>query len=304
MARPLSFVVVTWNSERELPRLLASLASHLRTDYEVIVVDNGSTDASVAICKAAHGIVRLVECPDNPGFGAANNVGVRSARNDAVVLLNPDTYILDDSIRQTAERAVALRALVGPRILNLDLSVQPSASALWGTTAAMVGALLPHSLLPRPVRWRAFPWTAEQEMDAGWLTGACIAGPRALLRELGPFDPRIHLYSEDLDLGFRAKAAGVPVVFAPDSGRIVHSGDASSSQVSPDAGVGASVVNGYAVLRRNARASVVVCDFVLRFAGLLVRYGAKVITRRPRALESSWIRALLQNAGTVLRAAR
>jgi N-acetylglucosaminyl-diphospho-decaprenol L-rhamnosyltransferase len=304
MSPPLSFVVVTWNSGKELPRLLASLASHLRTDYEVIVVDNGSSDASVAICKAAKEVVRLVECPDNPGFGAANNLGVSYARNDAVVLLNPDTYILDDSIRRTAERAIALQALVGPRILNPDLSEQPSASPLWGTMAAMVGALLPHSVLPRPVRSRAFPWTGEQEMDAGWLTGACITGPRTLLRELGPFDPSIHLYSEDLDLGFRAAAAGVPVVFSPSSGRIVHSGDASSSQRLPDAGVSASVVNGYAALGRNAPRRVVACDFVLRIAGLLVRYVAKLAARRPCAAEASWIRALLANAGVVFGGAR
>jgi GT2 family glycosyltransferase len=168
----------------------------------------------------------------------------------------------------------------------------------------MVGALLPHAVLPRSLRSRAFPWTAEREIDAGWLTGACIAGPRALLRGLGPFDPAIHLYSEDLDLGFRAKAAGVPVVFSPSSGRVVHVGDASSRQRSPDAGVGASVVNGYAALRRNAPTRVVLCDFVLRIAGLTVRYLAKLVTRRPRAPEASWIRALLENAGAVFRGAR
>ena len=71
------------------------------------------------------------------------------------------------------------------------------------------------------------PYRLERALEVTWLTGACIAGPTAVLRRLGPFDPALHMFGEDVDLGLRAGAAGVRSRFDPTVCRIVHHGQGS-----------------------------------------------------------------------------
>ena len=72
------------------------------------------------------------------------------------------------------------------------------------------------------------PYRLERPAQVAWLTGACLAGPTEVLAELGPFDPELHLYGEDVDLGLRAGAAGIPVWFDPTTCSVIHHGQASS----------------------------------------------------------------------------
>src|SRR2546423_122027 len=84
----------------------------------------------------------------------------------------------------------------------------------------VVNALFPAILLPRPLRFRCEPWRAPRTREVAWLTGACIAARRELLLELGPFDEKMHLFSEDMDLGMRARERRIRSVFAPDVARV------------------------------------------------------------------------------------
>jgi GT2 family glycosyltransferase len=88
------------------------------------------------------------------------------------------------------------------------------------------GALQPDALLARTE-----PYRLERRVAVTWLTGACIAGPTTVLRRLGPFDPTLHLFGEDVDLGLRADAAGVRSWFDPAACRVVHHGQGSSTLV-------------------------------------------------------------------------
>ena len=167
----------------------------------------------------------------NAGFGAASNEGVAAASGEATVLLNPDTELLDDGLDRLAAEALERRALVGPRVLNADGSVQPSASGPEVGPWPWVRALVPAALQPDAALARTEPYRLERPLEVSWLTGACIAGPTALLAQLGPFDPALHMYGEDVDLGLRAAAAGTASWFDPVGCRIVHHGQASSTRV-------------------------------------------------------------------------
>jgi GT2 family glycosyltransferase len=101
--------------------------------------------------------------------------------------------------------------------------VQRSAHPVPGTVGALAGAAVHGPLLPRGVRERLEPYRAERARTVGWATGACLAARTATLRRLGPFDPAIHLFGEDLDLCLRARAAGIRTVLHPDL-RIRHAG--------------------------------------------------------------------------------
>ena len=245
-----SIVVVTWHSAPALEALVASMNRHLGSEPELIVVDNHSRDDPERAARAYGGPVRFLPLERNIGFGAACNLGVRKAAGASVVMLNPDSELIDGSLDELAAFALNRAALAGPRLLNPDGSIQPSASGVPVGAWPWIGAIIPGRLQPPPLRRRTEPWRTSRTLPVAWLTGACIAAPRRVLLELGPFDPSIHLYSEDMDLGLRAARAGVKSWFCPEVCRIVHRGGASASIAFPR-GVEALVArNRRAVVRR------------------------------------------------------
>ena len=197
-------------------------------EQELIVVDNASGDSPEQAAAEWKGTHRFIGLPGNIGFGAASNAGVAEASGEATVLLNPDTELLDDGLDRLAAEAQRLGALVGPRVLNPDRTVQPSASGPEVGAWPWVRALIPAAIQPGWALARTEPYRLERRLEVTWLTGACIAGPTELLARLGPFDAALHMFGEDIDLGLRAAAAGVPRWFDPET-RIVHHGQGSST---------------------------------------------------------------------------
>ncbi len=214
MSADLALVVVIHDSAPELARLLDSVGRHLAVAPRVVVVDTGSRDGGgeMALSRGAE----LVSLPDNPGFGAANNAGLAHVREPVTALVNPDVELLDDGIARLAERARATPHLLVPGLRNADGTRQRSAHPLPGTVGALIPALLPSAALPRPIRVRVEPWRSERARTLGWAIAACVVARTELLRSLGPFDPRIFLFFEDLDLCLRARAAGVPTELRPE----------------------------------------------------------------------------------------
>jgi GT2 family glycosyltransferase len=249
-SRSLSIVVVTWRSADRLGVLVESMNRHLRGGEELIVVDNASDDDPEAAAREWRGPAVFERLDGNEGFGAASNAGVRLAKGEAVVLLNPDTVLLDESLHDLAAVALERRALAGPRLLWPDGSTQPSASGPVGGVWPWIGAIVPGALQPRALRARTEPWRLDATARVAWLTGACIAAPRDLLIRLGPFDPAIHLYGEDMDLGLGAAAADVPSLFCPDVSRVVHEGGASSARLGSGETAARVATSRRAVLRR------------------------------------------------------
>lgn len=206
---------------------------HLDGEQELVVVDNASSDAAeseraVASWKGAH---RFVGLDSNLGFGAGSNVGVREASKDVCVLLNPDTELIDDGLDRLAGLALELGGLVGPRVLNPDGTVQPSASGPEVGFWPWARALVPYGLQPQAMLAHTEPYRLERRLEVTWLTGACVAGPTETLRALGPFDPALHMFGEDVDLGLRGAAMGVRSWFDPTVCRLIHRGQGSSTLV-------------------------------------------------------------------------
>jgi len=209
----LSVVLVIHDSADHLRRLLASVAAHLGSP-QLIVVDTGSTDGGAAVARAAG--AELVDLPRNPGFGAANNTGLERCAHDVTALLNPDVELRDGGLLALAEAARARDALHVPRLLNLDGSVQDSVHPVPGSMADLARALA-----PGPVRRRI------GEARPGWAIAAAVVARTATLRGLGPFDPEAFLFYEDLDLGLRARAAGIPTTLHRDVA-LTHAGGHST----------------------------------------------------------------------------
>jgi N-acetylglucosaminyl-diphospho-decaprenol L-rhamnosyltransferase len=209
-----SVVVVLHDSAADLRLLLASIDRHLVDHPQVVCVDSGSTDDGPEVARAWGAEVVVLD--GNPGFGAANDAGVALAAHEVTVLLNPDIELLDGGLARLAALAATRDALLVPRLLDPDGSVQRSAHPAPGTVSALLPAVVHPRALPRPLRERADPWRAERPRRVGWAIAAAVAADTATLRRLGPFDPAPFLFYEDLDLCLRAAAAGVPTELRPE----------------------------------------------------------------------------------------
>jgi N-acetylglucosaminyl-diphospho-decaprenol L-rhamnosyltransferase len=210
-----AIVTVTHNSETDLQRLLDSIARQLGdAPPPVVVADSGSDDGSATL--AAERGARVVTLEENVGFGAGCNAGLALVDAEVTALLNPDVELLDNGLAELARRARTAKALLAPRLLNADGSVQDSAHPRPGRADDLVPALIPRPLLPPPLRRRYEPWRSERVTRVGWAVGACLVARTGLLRSLGPFDPDAFLFYEDMELCLAAARAGVPTELHPD----------------------------------------------------------------------------------------
>ena len=223
----LTVVTVTHESRPELVRLLES-ASRRLPGAELIVVDSGSSDGGPAAARELD--ARVVELGENVGYGRAANEGIKLAGRPVTVVLNPDVELIDGSLGTLADAAQARPdRILAPLVLLPDGSRQDSAQHAPTSWPALVSALLPPGALPPPLRTAAEPWRSDRPRRVAWAVGCCLAASTDTLRRLGPFDERIFLYGEDLELGLRAGELGVETWFWPQA-RIVHHRSASAER--------------------------------------------------------------------------
>ena len=165
----------------------------------------------------------MIELGENVGFGRASNAGVEQVDESVTVLVNPDVELVDGSLVKLAEELRRSDRILAPAVLLPDGSRQDSAQAEPGSAGALAIAAVPPALMPPPLRSRACPWTSSKPQRVGWAVGCCLAARTDTLRRLGPFDERIFMYGEDLDLGLRAADQGIETWFWPDA-RVIHRG--------------------------------------------------------------------------------
>jgi GT2 family glycosyltransferase len=213
-----SFTIVTvlHDSAPHLRRLLDSIDSHLEAKPQLVAVETGSGDDGAEIARAWG--AEVVDLPGNPGFGAANNAGVARSEHDVTVLLNPDVELVDASLETLVEDARACNALLVPRLLNEDRSIQDSAHPEPGTVREIIRAFTPRL---------GEPWRSDDPRQVGWAIAAALAARTDTLRRLGPFDESGFLFYEDMELCLRAD---VPTCLVPDV-TLVHAGGHSTQDI-------------------------------------------------------------------------
>ena len=233
----LSILVVSYNTREMTLACLASVFAETRGDFELIVVDNASADGSAEAVAAAHGAdprLRLLAEPRNHGFAAANNLAAGLARGRRLLLLNPDTVVLDGAIDRLCAFADARpeAGIWGGRTLFADGTLNPTSCwarpTLWSAFCRVAGltGLFPRSETFNPEAMGAWPRDAERAVDV--VTGCFFLIDRALWDRLGGFDPAFVMYGEEADLCLRARALGARPRITPEA-RIVHHGGASEA---------------------------------------------------------------------------
>ncbi len=284
-------IVVTWNSAAEIPALVDSVELHLGDRCELLFVDNASSDGTGEVIRSRAPAATVISLPENAGFGAACNIGVREARTDVVCLLNPDTVMVDDSLYALGELALGERAIFAPLLLNEDGTPQIGARPPLGGWESLLLALWPGALMPQSLRVRCEPWRFPQRLSVGWISGACIVARRELLLDLGPFDERYFQYGEDLDLSLRARRAGVPVVSAGDVAQVVHLGGRSAAQAYADHGMQSRIEASRRVAREQLGPTRLALDRVTQLLAHGSRWVVKRALRRDTSVQAGWLRA-------------
>jgi N-acetylglucosaminyl-diphospho-decaprenol L-rhamnosyltransferase len=227
-------VVVNFESGPLLVECVSSLLADTSAGpMELVVVDNGSRDDSIAELVAAHPVVRVVRAPGNVGYARAANLGTAATRAAIVAVINPDTVVQPGTagaLVSRLEREPRLAAC-GPRLRNPDGSDYPSARTLPSIPVA-----IGHGLLglwwPRnrfTTRYRQLDADPSVPRLVDWVSGAAIWLRRRALDDVGGWDERYFMYLEDTDLCWRLRRSGWEVAYEP-AGVVVHVQGASASR--------------------------------------------------------------------------
>jgi N-acetylglucosaminyl-diphospho-decaprenol L-rhamnosyltransferase len=229
----LSIVVLNWNVRDLLDRCLASLRSD-RHALEIIVVDNASRDDSVALVRAKYPQVTLIANDENRGFTGGNNQGIEAARGRYVMVLNPDTEVLDAALDRLVDYLDDHpdTGAIGPQLLNPDRSIQSSRRRFPSLiTACFESTWLQDFAPPRVLtRYSLDDISPTSTHEVEWLTGACTVFRRETLDQVGVYDAKnFFMYSEELDLCRRVKEAGWQIVYLPEA-QVIHYVGRSSEQ--------------------------------------------------------------------------
>jgi N-acetylglucosaminyl-diphospho-decaprenol L-rhamnosyltransferase len=219
VAPELALVTVTHNSADELRALIASLHRHL-PGARLIVVDCDSRDETVDVAAAAPS-VEVVALGENVGFGRGINRGLVEVTEPVAAIVNPDVELVDGSLAGLAAEATRADRLLAPLVLYPDGRRQDTVHPLPASAADLVRAVVPPAAVPGRLGVSLAPWRSRRRRRVGWAVACALVARTDTLRQLGPFDERIFLYGEDLDLGLRADASGIETWFCPQA-RIVH----------------------------------------------------------------------------------
>lgn len=209
-ATPLSVIVLNWNGKHFLRECFDSLRSQTFKDFDIILVDNGSTDSSVEYVRQEFPEVRVIALNHNAGFAGGNNVGIRASTGEYVALLNNDTKAHPRWL-EALKTALDAHPDVGFCASKIVLYDQPgvidSAGDLFYTCG--VGEKRGRSETDRGQFAQLQP-----------VFGACAAAAlyrRSMLEDVGLFDEDFFAYAEDVDLSFRAQLAGYQCLYVPEA---------------------------------------------------------------------------------------
>lgn len=225
----LSIVLVCWNNKAYLDPCLKSLYdTGMRNSFDIVVVDNGSTDGSQQMLAEKYPEVKIIQNADNVGLGRASNQGIQATTGRHVLLLNNDTIVngasfdaMVDFLDQNPKTGA-----VGGILLNADGSIQScynNFSTLWEEflIATRLGVIFS----------RGFPSILQGDSirAVDWMSSACLMVRRDAFDQIGLLDEGYFIYGDEADLQYRLKKAGWEIYFLPQS-KTIHFGGRSMTR--------------------------------------------------------------------------
>ncbi|MGJ8677686.1 MAG: glycosyltransferase family 2 protein [Akkermansiaceae bacterium] len=235
--KDVAVVIVTYNSANEIETCLSSvIAERKAVMQEIVVVDNQSQDDTVKIIKEKFPEVKLVIPEENLGFAKGVNLGVKNSNAKYVLLLNPDTEVMNHAVDIVYDFATKnpKYGLYGGRTLTPEGELEPSSCwgepTLWSMACFAFGltTLIPrHPVLDPESLGR---WKRDSVREVGVITGCFLLVKASVWDELSGLDERYFMYGEDADFAIRARKLGYRPVICPDA-EVIH--EVGMSSVTP-----------------------------------------------------------------------
>ena len=231
----LSIIIVNWNSKDYLRKCLETLdADEFPMSHEIVVIDSASFDGCGEMLAAEFPGVRFIQSDDNLGFAKSNNRAFEASVGRHILFLNPDTEVGRGAIAALYAQATKSSdvGVVGARLLNSDGSIQVSSTqAFPNLINQALDADALRRLLPESDLWgtAALMRDTDEVAEVEVISGACLMISRELFEAIGGFSEDYFMYSEDVELSFRAFEKGRRNLLVP-AAVVVHHGGGSSDQ--------------------------------------------------------------------------
>ena len=214
----LSIIIVNRNAKEFLRKCLESIGETVRNlSYEILVVDNASDDGSMAMLRERFPNVRLIENPENRGFGAANNQALRIMEGRYALLLNSDTMLMEKAARELYDflEVHPDAAIACGQLLNADGSRQNSIAAFPSLITLLANTPLLEMLFPGRFPSKRRMHTGPIEIDSG--IGACLMVRKSAIDAVGMFDERYFFFFEETDWARQMRNAGWKIFHVPSA---------------------------------------------------------------------------------------
>jgi len=220
-----SVIIVNWNGKKFLKECLDSLLVQSYTDFEIIFVDNGSSDGSIEYVRSNYPYVTILALPQNVGFAAGNNAGFEHCRGEMIVTLNNDTKVVPEFLEELVKPVIADSrvGMVAAKMLNY---FEPDRIDAIGLMIAGNGLGYNKGIAETD------HWQHKTSTQVFGPCGGAALYRRAMLLETGFFDDDFFAYYEDFDLAWRCRLAGWQAMTAPDA-VVYHIHSATSGEWSP-----------------------------------------------------------------------
>jgi len=225
--------IVSYNSLNFLKECLGSIVANLPdVEYEIIVVDNASSDGSGEFVKRDFTQVRLISNSKNIGFAAANNKAIKSSNSKYILLINSDCRVYKDSLDRLLnfmEKNPEI-GIAGPKIINSDGSIQLSCRRFPSIISAgfhtILTGIVPNNPFSR--KYKLADINRDKPFKVDWVSGSCMIIRRDALRNTGLLDENYFMYVEDTDICYRMWQKSWKVFYFPYAGVLHHIGGSSS----------------------------------------------------------------------------
>lgn len=224
----LSIIIVNWKTKLFLEKCLKSVFNQTKNiSFEIFVVDNGSNDGSIKMIKNNFPQVHLIANKKNLGFAKANNQAIKKSRGDYILLLNPDTIILDKAIEKCLGfiKTKPKIGILGCQILNPDRTIQFSCRRFPTLLSQIIILLKIHNFFPNlePIRkYYMFDFDHQKEKIVDQVMGAFFLVKKDVFDKTGLLDEKYWIWFEEVDFCKRAKRAGFLTYFYPKASIIHH----------------------------------------------------------------------------------
>ncbi|QPC80878.1 glycosyltransferase family 2 protein [Phototrophicus methaneseepsis] len=235
----LSIIIVSWNVKDLLAQCLNSieqsgiLAQDAQPSAEIIIVDSGSTDGTVEMVQQSYPQVQLLAQSENIGFTRANNIGLQAAKGHYLLLLNPDTEVIDHALQEIIAYMDTNPqvGIVGPHTLNSDGTTQSTRRRFPTRMLAFFESTWLQPYTPKSMLNHYYVVDQDDTgtFDVDWVQGSAMMVRREVYEQTGGLDEGYTMYSEEMDWCHRAKDAGWRVVYL-GTAQIIHHGGKSSDQ--------------------------------------------------------------------------